>query len=121
MSDVTYPNRARAMRERLLSLRAPPPERIELDGDVYFVRSAMLSERDDVRRMAMPNGTKQEDVEAGNIAIDRMIAAACVKLVVDELGSPVFEASDFDSIRAAPCGSVLERLGMAAMKKLNPE
>lgn len=122
MSDpVVYPNRARAMRERLLSLRPSAPEKVEVDGATYFVRAAMLSDRDEVRRMAIPSGTSADDVAAGNIAIDRMLAAACIKLVVDEVGAPVFEAADFDAIRAAPIGSAMERLGMVALKKLNPE
>jgi hypothetical protein len=122
MSETpVYPNRARAMRERLLALRPDAPQKVTLDGEDYYVRTPLLSDRDRIRAMAMPSGLKQEDVEAGNIPIDRMVAAACIVLVCDETGAPVFETADFDAIRAAPIGSVLERLGTIALAKLNPK
>lgn len=120
MSNPTYPNRAKQMRERLLALRPTAPEKLSIDGEDYWIRKPLVCDRDRVRAMAMPKGVKVDDVEAGNVPVDRMLAAACIVLVCDDAGSPVFEEADFDAIRQAPVGSATERLGMAALSALNP-
>lgn len=121
MSTPTYPNRAKQMRERLLALRPAAPEKLTIDGEDYYVRAPLLTDRDRVRTLAMPKGMKPEEVEAGNVPVDRMVAAACVILVCDENGAPVFEETDLEIIRSAPVGSAMEQLGMKALGKLNPK
>lgn len=134
MSDpVTYPNRAKAIRDRLFSLRLPEnrPVNLDLGGgetQTIWVRTPLIKDRDAVAAMAIgsmakvkdENG-KLQDPDLANVPSDRMMAAALIVLVVDEVGSPVFEAVEFDNLRSQAIGSPVERLGMECVRALMPK
>lgn len=118
--SVQYPNRARMLRDRLLGQQVPPLRSIEIDGETYHLRAPLLEDRDEISRMALGPKFDPTKPETMNVAIDRMMAAALIKLACDEKGNPIFEAADFDSIRQTFLGSSLEVLGRKAVEALNP-
>lgn len=119
---VTYPNRAAQMRARLMAQPTPPPEPVVIEGATFWLRSPVLTDRDTIQKMAMGSLKVDKDgnVKTADVPFDRMLAAACVTLVVDEVGQRVFEDTDIEVIRAAAIGSWIEQLAMLAIKKLNP-
>ena len=120
MSSITYPNRAKQLRDRLLAQQVPPLKSHVIDGETYHLRSALLSDRDEISRMALGAKFDPTKPETMNVSIDKMMAAALIKLAVDELGNQLFETADFDAIRSTFLGSSLEALGRKAVEALNP-
>jgi hypothetical protein len=133
MSDpVTYPNRAKTIRDRLFSLRLPENRPVDLalgDGETQkvWVRTPLIKDRDAIAQMAiasMPkvkgDDGKWEAPDLSNVPSDRMMAAALIVLVVDEVGSPVFEAVEFDNLRGFAIGGPVETLGMECVRALMP-
>ena len=133
MSDpVTYPNRAKTIRDRLFAIRLPENRPVDLDlgagqTQKVWVRTPLIKDRDAVAAMAigsMPKvkgeDGKMEAPDLANVPSDRMMAAALVVLVVDEVGSAVFDAIEFDNLRGFAIGSPVERLGMECVRALMP-
>lgn len=118
----TYPNRAKQLRERLLAQRSPALEPVIIDGETFHLRAPMISDRDAITKLATGSGFKPtKDGEAPDVPLDRMLVAAAITLACDDTGAPIFEASDFDDLRARPIGSWFEKLAMAALMRLNPK
>lgn len=117
----TYPNRARLLRERLLSQKSPALEPVEIDGEVFHLRAPVLADRDRITKLAMGRNVVGDDGKMNDVALDRMLAAALVVLACDEQAEPLFAEADFDDLRQRPVGSWVERLAMRALQKLNPK
>jgi hypothetical protein len=118
---VSYPNSAKAMRERLLAQNATPPEAVEVDGQTYYLRTARISDREVIVKRVMET-LKLEggDVDPKSISTDRMMAAAVLQFVCDEAGTPAFEPGDFEAIRTAEVTSGIGKLAELALQKLQP-
>lgn len=124
-TPITYPNKAAALRAKLLGQQTPPARKLEIDGETFFVRHPMLSDRQKmldlagVKPKAPTKGKKDEETIDVDVPLDAMMAAACVLLAVDESGAALFTPVDMETIRAASIGGWLERLARACLEALN--
>lgn len=133
-APMTYPNKARALRERLMSQRAQPLEPVEIEGEWFHLRSPTLADRDAVFKLARPQRSPKRSGNIGSQAfaqteefdpndplslpMSRLQAAATLKIACDDVGSPIFESSDFDALTSAPIGSWMELLGRHCVAKI---
>ena len=134
MSEApSYPNRSKTIRDRLFALRLPENRPLDLDlggGETQkvWLRTPLIKDRDAVAAMAIASMPKVkgedgkfQEPDLANVPTDRMMAAALVVLVVDEIGNPVFTAEEFDTLRSFAIGSAVEKLGMEAVRALMPK
>ena len=120
MNPPVYPNRARLLRERLLSQHAPPPEPVTIDGEQFWVATPTIEMQTAIMKLASIDAAKLAKKGAmADVETDRLMAAAALRLAVDETGAAVFEPADFDAIRQAPTTSTIARLARACLRKLN--
>lgn len=133
---LTYPNKHRALRERMLSQRAAPLEPIEIDGEWYHMRTPTIADRDEVLAKGRPPkppkragnvGSKAfaaaaeeefDPTDPTSLKTSRMQAQAALIVACDDVGSPIFEPTDFDLIRLAPVGSSLETLAKECLARV---
>lgn len=122
-----YPNRAAALRAKLLSQPVEPAEPIVIDGETFYIRSPLMADRTKIGEIAgMTLQAKQAadgstTVDMNQVPIVAMLAAAVVVLAVDEVGTPICTAADLETLQAQPSGGWVQTLGEACLKKANGE
>lgn len=116
---VKYTDKSRELRAKLLSEKVDPPKPVVINGDTYYVRKPLISDRDGILELALGRRMTAKDKHTIP-STDRMVAAAIIKLACDEVGCPLFELADFDALRGATSGSAIEKLGVECMGVLNP-
>lgn len=124
-TQISYPNRAAALRAKLLGQPVAPNSSFVIDGETFHVRHPVIADRQKmldlagVKPKAPQRGKKDEEIELGDIPMDALMAAACVLLAVDEVGNPLFTPADIEAIRQAPVGGWLEQLSQRCLRALN--
>lgn len=120
MSSQTRTTAAR-LRERLLSQPIAEASKIEIDGETFFIRTALMADRTKVGVIAglAPKLGKDGDVDIGVVRMDAMTAAALIVLAVDEVGTPLCTEVDLEALIATPAGGWVQQLGEACLKKIN--
>ncbi len=118
-----YPNRAAQLRARLLGQNVPPAVPIEIDGEKFFIRTALMADRTKIGEVAGLAVKAKKNEETGEVSVDlsnvpmaAMVAAALIVLAVDEVGNPICGATDLDSLINTPAGGWVQTLGEACLK-----
>lgn len=113
MEPVAYPNRAAALRQRLLGGSSRPPKPFTArSGATYWLRTPSLAQRGRILDAA---GVKPKDGESPSAATMVLVTAhAALALVVDEEGKPVFDGSELDGILSADMDSEVAEVAAAA-------
>ena len=125
MTGITYPNKAAALRAKLLGENVPPAKTITIGDEVFFIRTPLVSDRQKMTDMAglnvapqkqrgkMPRPPTADELKVDGAALQ---AAATVLLAVDEVGNPIFTTVDIPTLRDVAQGSTVARLGEACMR-----
>jgi hypothetical protein len=123
MAEITYPNRAAAMRAKLLGQSIPPPQKLVIDGDEYWIRAALMEDQTKIGEVAglAMKALKDGTVDLGNVPMTAMISAAAIVLAVDEQGNQIFTPVDLPTMVKARAGGWIEKLGTACIKAARGE
>lgn len=122
MADpIVYPNRAAALRAKLMAQAVPPPKPLEIDGVTFWIRTPVIEDRTKVGEMAGLKATANKDgsVNMGQVPLAAMLAAALIVLAVDEDGQPICTPVDLDVLMKSQAGGWVAQLGEACLKRLN--
>lgn len=113
MDAPAYPNRAAALRQRLLGASSKPPRPfVAKSGATYWLKTPTLAQRG---RILDGAGVRPKDGESPSAeTMTRLTAAAAMALVVDEEGKPVFDGTELESILAADMDSEVAEVASAA-------
>jgi hypothetical protein len=115
MSTPAYPNRAAEMRQRLLGRSSRPAKLFtSKSGAPWWVKSCTLAQRTSIMEAA---GIKMGK-DPSPTDLQRASALATIALVVDELGAPVFEATDLERLLSSEVGEEEAELMDAASAAL---
>lgn len=125
-TPIQYPNRAAALRAKLLGQAVAPSKPVVIGVDTYFIRTPLLDDRQrmlDLAGVKKPKPKKgkrkveEEDLEV-DVPLDAMMAAAAVILAVDDVGNPLFTPVDLDAIKKAPLNGWLAELARMCLETL---
>ena len=124
MSNVplSYPNRAQALRARILGQQVAPARPVEIDGEKYFIRTALQCDRTKIGEIAGLSIKATKDgaaVDMSSVSMAAMTAAALIVLAVDEVGNPLCSAVDLDALVNTPAGGWAAQLGEACLRSAN--
>lgn len=107
-----YPNRAAQLRARLLGQVVAPASKHVIDGETFYIRTALIADRTKIGEVAgLVLKTKDGQVDLNNIPMTAMVCAALIVLAVDEVGNPLCTAADLEALQATPAGGWVEQLG----------
>ncbi len=118
-TPLTYPNRAAQLRAKLLGQQVAPATPIEIEGEKYFIRTALQGDRTKIGETAglVIKADKDGTVDMSKVPMAAMTAAALIVLAVDEVGNPICSATDLESLINTPAGGWAQLLGEACLKK----
>ncbi len=116
----SYPNRAAALRARLLGQTVQPIREVEIEGEKFYIRTALVIDRQKITDIAgMTVTAGKGGVEVGSVSMAAMTVAALIVLAVDEVGNPLCTPVDLEALMNTPAGGWVQHLGELCLAAAN--